>query len=444
MSTTAGFFLVVALIAGAVLIHRRYIKPLQRLRRDLASLAGGRFELPAIPEASTAYRVTAGHILKIAELLRQLDRQTAEEGLSLRRILSAMREGILIVNRDGRITLVNEALQRFFPGAKSPIGRSLLEVLRRHELDQAVTHTLAGGRDQHIELTFDSPGPGGTVAHKHYDIHIAAMSREDGDHPRAALVVLQDVTAIRTLEATRREFVANVSHEFRTPLTVINGFVETLLDGATEDPAMTSRSLSAIHRNVQRLSLLLEDLLTISSLENRARLLDFQPVNLRETMERVCDNLQPGSASRAVVFKIEWGAGAEFAEADPHRIEQVYWNLLSNAIRHAEADPLIVTVTAARAGDSIQMEFSDNGTGIPLEDHAHIFERFYRVHKHRARDAGGTGLGLSIVKNIILAHGGQVSLRSTPGDGATFCISLPVEQNEKSCATFPASRGLNS
>jgi len=258
------------------------------------------------------------------------------------------------------------------------------------------------------------------------------MSRDSEELPQAALIVFQEVTAIRTLEAARREFVANVSHEFRTPVSVINGYVETLLDGATEDPEMTTVSLRAIHRNVQRLSLLLEDLLTISSMEGKGRRLYFSRVNLRKVAERVIENLESGGATRTADFQIEWSESAVFAEVDEHRIEQVYWNLLTNAIRHGESSAPLIQLNARLEGEWVEISIADNGTGIPFEDQAHIFERFYRVHKHRARDAGGTGLGLSIVKNIILAHGGQISLRSTTGDGATFIIRLPVSQKESS------------
>jgi signal transduction histidine kinase len=224
--------------------------------------------------------------------------------------------------------------------------------------------------------------------------------------------------------------VANVSHEFRTPLSVINGYVETLQDGATEDAEMTAVSLSAIHRNVQRLSLLLEDLLTISTMEGKGRRLHFSKVDLRRIAERVIENLDSSGAAKRAIFEINWAEDAIYADADENRIEQVYWNLLTNAIRHGETSTLKIRINSRRDGDSVEISIADNGTGIPLEDQAHIFERFYRVHKHRARDAGGTGLGLSIVKNIILAHGGGISLRSTPGDGATFVIRLPFSQGE--------------
>ena len=403
-------------------VYFRVVKPWRAVRRDLERVATGDYHLPPLSPDYAPYLESATQIRKISRQLEQLDRQIANEGLSLRGILSGMREGILVANRSMRVTLCNQALLAFFPDIKNPVNRTVLEVLRRHEIQQAVETTMATGHERELELPFDT---------RTFVVHVAPLAAENETKPRAALIVFQDITAVRSLEAVRREFVANVSHEFRTPLTIINGYVETLRDGAIEDPAMTEKSLEAIHRNVQRLALLLEDLLTISSMENRSRLLHFANTALRPLVERVIENLTPKIEERSAEIVLDWGEDARHAEIDPSRIEQVCTNLLLNALQHGEVPALKIHLTAKRIGESIQLTFSDNGPGIPLEDQAHIFERFYRVHKHRARDAGGTGLGLSIVKNIVLAHGGSVSLESMPGEGAAFHVTLPVTQSGK-------------
>jgi signal transduction histidine kinase len=201
------------------------------------------------------------------------------------------------------------------------------------------------------------------MSHRHFDIHISPMSKTTEEPPQAALLVFQEVSAIRALESARKEFVANVSHEFRTPVSVINGYVETLLDGATEDPEMTNMSLRAIHRNVQRLSLLLEDLLTISSMESKNRRLHFSKVNVLKLAERVIENLEKGGATKNAVFKIEWANDAVFAEADEQRIEQVYWNLVTNAIRHSETNTPQISLTARLDAGRVEIAIADNGTG---------------------------------------------------------------------------------
>ena len=424
MITLEILLLLAALIGASAFVFMHFLRPWSQIRRDLERLATGNFQLSAVRERPGAYIETTSHIKKISELLQKLDREAADEVLSLRGILSSMVEGILIANRAQRITLVNDALLGFFPTNLSPLGRTVLEFFRRHELQKAVEEALAGRAPQQLEITFEEASPAGTPLKKHFNIHVAFLSPENISQPQAVLLVFQDVTAIRSLEATRREFIGNVSHEFKTPLAIINGYVETLLDGAIDEPEMTDRSLRAIHRNVQRLTLLIEDLLSISQMESRAKLLEIAPINLRDLVNNVLENLEPNISERRAQIEIDWADDAVFAHADSRRMEQVYWNLLSNALRYGDVENLVIRISAWLENGQVVTSFADNGQGIPLEDQAHIFERFYRVRKDRARDAGGTGLGLSIVKNIILAHGGSISVQSTPGHGATFFIRM--------------------
>jgi two-component system phosphate regulon sensor histidine kinase PhoR len=375
------------------------------------------------------YAETTRHVKRISELLLQLDRQIANEDLSLRGILSSMVEGILIIDRSQRITLVNDALLNFFSPGRSAIGRTVLEYFRRHELQNASERALTGAPPQQIELSFETITPKGASTQRHFNIHVAALSPESSSLPQAVLLVFQDVTDVRNLESTRREFIANVSHEFRTPLAIIKGYVETLLDGAMEEPEMAERSLEAIQRNVQRLNLLIEDLLSISKMESRARLLELDSANLHDLMLRVLENLATTISETKARIQIEWPEDARIVQADSPRMEQVYLNLLTNALRYADSGDLVLSITAKRDDTHLTIAIADNGPGIPLSAQPFIFDRFYRVHKDRSRDGGGTGLGLSIVKNIILAHGGTISVESTPGHGATFHIRLPVSQN---------------
>ena len=392
-------------------------------------MASGNFRIPAVQNDPGQYAETARHVKRISELLLQLDRQIANEDLSLRGILSSMVEGILIIDRTQRITLVNDALLNFFSPSRSPIGRTMLEYFRRHELQYACDRALAGGEPQQIELSFETITQKGTSNHRHFNIHVAALSPESSSLPQAVLIVFQDVTDVRNLEATRREFIANVSHEFRTPLAIIKGYVETLLDGAMEEPEMAERSLEAIQRNVQRLNLLIEDLLSISKMESRARLLELDSANLHDLMLRVLENLAPTISETKVRIQIEWPEDARIVQVDSRRMEQVYLNLLTNALRYGDSGDLVLSITAKRDDSHLTIAIADNGPGIPLSAQPFVFDRFYRVHKDRSRDGGGTGLGLSIVKNIILAHGGTISVDSTPGQGATFHIRLPVSEN---------------
>lgn len=415
-------------IAG-FLCYFEILRPFLQIRQSIGRLAQRDFSTAPLTATPGFFQETLRDIRKISELLQQFDRQITDEGFSLRAILSSMVEGVLIADRSQRIRLVNDALVALLGLPHSPLNRPVIEIFRKHELQLALDAALDEGKPQQIEISLEIQSPSGGYATKYFDVHIAGLMPRPQTRPTAALVVFHDVTTIRNLEETRREFLANVSHEFRTPLAIINGYLETLMDGALEDREMAEKSLLAMHKNSRRLSLLIDDLLTISRLEESAKLLEFLPVDLSELLGHVIEHLEPNIAERGASITVDWADDARGMEADGRRIEQVFSNLLGNALRYGEVECLTVRISARREGDAIHISFSDNGPGIPLADQPHIFERFYRVHKDRSRDAGGTGLGLSIVKSVVLAHGGRVAVESMPGRGAAFHVTIPVTQS---------------
>ncbi len=420
----------------ALYVWLRVLIPFHRLRDALRRLAEGDFRSVILPPDTLIYRETSGHVRRISELLQQLDQQIADEGFSLRAILSSMNEGVLITDASQHIRLVNERVHHMFELRQSPINRSVMEVFRSHQLQLAVDQALKGSHPEKIQISV--PAPVGGQA-KHFEVHAGGLDPAATGRPVGVVIVFHDVTALKNLEAVRREFVANVSHEFRTPLAIISGYIETLLDGALDDRPMAEKSLQAMHKNAQRLTLLIEDLLTISRMEHREKPLDVQRVNLREALDRVLEQMEPAMRERKAKIRMEWAADAMMADASAPRIEQVYFNLLENAIRYGGAsDEVQLTIRAVARGENIEITFADNGPGIPLDDQPHIFERFYRVHKDRSRIAGGTGLGLSIVKNVMQAHGGSVSLESKPGAGAAFTVTLPIRRAATVQTQFPA------
>lgn len=416
-----------ALVGLLVFVYLRFVEPLYFLREALRRLAGRDFRPMLMNPRRGAFGQTYGHVRKISELLQQLDQQVIDEEFSLRAILSSMVEGVLITDRAQRIRLVNETLQLMFDLRQSPINRTIMEVFRKYELQQAVEQTLFDGKPRRIAIS-QSPAPGQPI--RHLEVYAAGLNpKTTKGRPLGAVVVFHDVSAVKNLEAVRREFVANVSHEFRTPLAIINGYIETLLDGAMEDPAMATKSLQAMHKSAQRLNLLIEDLLTISRMEHRTPQIRFETTDLGDVLRRVIEHLEPAVTERRARVELDWPTDTAKAEADSRRMEQVFANLLENALRHGQGtQEEIIRISARSDAEFIEIVFADNGPGIPLEDQAHIFERFYRVHKDRSRMAGGTGLGLSIVKHIVLAHGGEVSVESVPGSGAAFKVRLPLRQ----------------
>jgi two-component system phosphate regulon sensor histidine kinase PhoR len=417
------------LVAAAValagwLLWRSWLRPLLDLRDLIRALADDEARTPIVRSSMRPFTQISADLGRVSDRLRRQRRQLADEGFSLRAILGSMIEGVAIVDPTQRIRLANDALFTMFELMISPLNRSVLEVFHNPELSAAIDRSLREVRTIILEIR-DTPRLGDKRRERHYRVHLSPLLPTGSSKPAGVLAVFNEVTEVRALEAVRREFVANVSHEFRTPLAIISGYVETLLDGAIDDRGMAERSLDVIQKNARRLNLLIDDLLTISRMENRQQELDCRPTNLGELLDRVREQLESRIRERGAT--VEAALEVEMAEIDPGRMEQVFYNLLANALQYA-GEGVHVRVTSRLRGDEIEITFSDDGPGIPYHDQPHIFERFYRVHKARSRDAGGTGLGLSIVKHVAVAHGGHVSVRSTPGAGATFRIALPAHR----------------
>ena len=256
-------------------------------------------------------------------------------------------------------------------------------------------------------------------------VNAAVISNSAGER-EGTILVFHDLTRLKQLEHTREEFVANVSHELRTPLSLIKGYVETLLDGARNNPEVAERFLKIIERNTQRLDLLIQDLLTISALESERIKLNLQPVELRPLVEKIFTDLKPPADNKNIELVNRLSELA--ATADVNRLEQVLANLVDNAIKYGRAQGKVIVGGKKLDDGKLEMFVQDDGPGIPAESLDRVFERFYRVDKARSRDQGGTGLGLSIVKHIVQAHGGEVWVKSELGKGATFFFTLPATE----------------
>lgn len=434
MSWFWGLVAAVVLVTIGLVFFFEVLKPLYQLRGALRRLADGDFRPLILRTRSGIFRRSARHIRQIGEQLQVLDRQIADEGFSLRAILSSMVEGVIIVDRVQRIRLANDSFRRIFAPHLSPINRMLIEVLRDHEVDGCVRSLLEKGGSCRMEISTESAngagasGVGASSKPEHFEVFAGALQPRASSSPVGAVIVFHNVTAIRELESVRREFVANVSHEFRTPLSIISGYIETLLDGGMEDSDLARHALRVMYRNSQRINLLLEDLLTLARLEQRTQQLDLQPMDYLKTLKDVVARLEPLISENAAAVEIFTEGGSFAAPGDSRRIQQVFTNLLENALHYGPQGKTVVRITATSGADELEFLFSDNGPGIPPEDQKHIFERFYRVDKHRSRDAGGSGLGLSIVKHIVIAHAGSVGILDSSADGTTFRVAIPLEQ----------------
>jgi two-component system, OmpR family, phosphate regulon sensor histidine kinase PhoR len=403
----------IALIV-AVVISLTAAQLTARRLLDLAdvarTIAGG--QLGARTRSSGNDEITAvGRALdQLAQnLSRTLDELRSERDV-LTGILSSMSEGVLLVGSDGRILLTNPALRAMLLLGSDAVGKSILQVIRNAELNELLRRAADNGTmEDEIELAGLRPR------------RVLVRAVKLRDEAGGLLAVVVDVTELRRLESIRRDFVANASHELRSPLTAVRAAAETLRT-VENDPAAAARFIDLIERNAERLGALIDDLLELSRIESRELKLDIEPLELAPIAER----LLAQHVHRAQVSGISLAHTVESVpavRADRRALEHVLGNLIDNAIKYSFTGAA-VKISAAREEGHVRVSVSDTGPGIPAQHLPRLFERFYRVDAGRSRELGGTGLGLAIVKHLVEAMGGIVSVTSTPGAGSTFSFTL--------------------
>ncbi len=343
--------------------------------------------------------------------------QAAEARARQDALLDSMIEGVLVLDKTGRVQFANRAFAGMFATVGALQGKTVLEALRLNEVEELVARTAREGRvtDHELRLAGDPE--------RWLQINAAAIANVERRR-LGTVLVFHELTHLKKLERTREEFVANVSHELRTPLSLIKGYAETLLGGAKDHPEVAGKFLLAIDRNARRLELLIEDLLTISALESGRLTLNPGRVVLRPLTQEIFAGYQSRAETRRVTLV---NALPELtAHADADRLEQVLGNLLDNAVKYGRDGGTVTVGGRAVAGGMVELYVQDDGPGIPAEARERVFERFYRVDKARSREQGGTGLGLAIVKHIVQSHGGRVWVESEPGRGSKFLLTLPA------------------
>ncbi|MFN7138901.1 MAG: sensor histidine kinase [Limisphaerales bacterium] len=357
---------------------------------------------------------------EVSELKNNQSRALSQFAAEQQVLFNSMVEGVLLLDKDGFIRIANRAFRDMFGLTEGIQGKTILETLRLHEIDEVVNQVRESGQVVGVEI--NPPGLDERVLQVNASSVIDALGELQGN-----ILVFHDLTRLKRLERTRQEFVANVSHELRTPLALIKGYVETLIDGASKDPDLTSKFLGTIDKHADRLTFLIEDLLTISQLESGQIVLNKQPVYLGELATRVAEEL--GASARAKQVSLSCAVDSAFVvQADPQRLEQVLSNLVNNAIKYGgkKNGKIVIHAESAAEGGAI-ISVKDDGPGIPAAARERIFERFYRVDKARSREQGGTGLGLSIVKHIVQSHRGKVWVESEVGKGSAFYFTLPED-----------------
>ena len=348
---------------------------------------------------------------------KQHSQTVAENQAQQEALFNSMAEGVLVLDRSGRIELINQSLRRLLALTAEVRGQTILEAFRLQEL-AAVVERLQ--RDQ-VVRGFELELPG--MDERWLEVSAAAVLDQEGVR-HGAILVFHDLTRLKQLENTRQEFVANVSHELRTPLSLIKGFVETLLEGAKNEPELVSRFLKTIEKHTDRLTYLIEDLLTISRLESGQITMNLQQADLGEEVRRVVDDLQTRADEKKVTIRNVLPTELA-ARADADRLHQVLFNLVENAIKYGKNEGQVSIGGRVLPDQKVELWVQDDGPGLPPEARERVFERFYRVDRARSRETGGTGLGLAIVKHIVQAHGGEVWVKSEMGVGSTFFFTLP-------------------
>jgi two-component system phosphate regulon sensor histidine kinase PhoR len=416
----AGLAVAIGLPLGFVLA-RRVTRPLTEMTTTAALMAGEHDDQIVRTRSTDETGELAKAFNRMAYRLRERMEALNKERNQLLAVLGSMIEGVIAVDLDECIVHMNHAAGTILhASAEASLGRRLWEVTRVPAILETIATILRGSETITLETR---------VMEQRRDQVIAIHATPLWNHKNevaGAVVVLHDITELRRLERIRREFVANVSHELKTPVTAIKGFIETLRESALDDPEQAEHFLDIVARHADRLHAIIEDLLSLSRLEQGAGTSELH--RHEEVLAWVLQNAAQDCAPKAEARQVALDVACEpalRAQINAPLVRQAIVNLLDNAINYSKEGGT-VWLTATRGENEVAVQVRDEGVGIPREHLPRIFERFYRVDKARSREHGGTGLGLAIVKHIALAHGGQVSVTSTVGEGSTFTMHLPM------------------
>ncbi len=417
------FFISIAGIVAALLISQQYVNrilnPVKRLSAASARIAEGQYGLQIIEGAPDEI----GELTHSFNLMSERLLQNIEEGkasaVKTQAILSSMINGIIAVDNERRIMFINPVAEKLLGIRETDVkGNNIMTAVRSTLLNDCLERFLIS--DQAVITDIEVFDP----IHRVVSISATPILTER-QQKMGGIIILQDVTEIRKLEQMRKDFVANVSHELKTPLTSIQGFVETLKAGAAEQKEIRDRFLDILDIESSRLSTLIDDLLVLSDIENRAYIACRDKIDALKSVQEVVEMLSELAQRNGITVTVISTDVLPLVEGNPGWFKQMVINLVDNAIKYTQRNGAVNIALSSGSG-TLEVRVSDTGIGIEPEHLDRLFERFYRVDKARSREVGGTGLGLAIVKHIVIAFGGQIQVRSKIGQGTEFIVQLPA------------------
>jgi two-component system, OmpR family, phosphate regulon sensor histidine kinase PhoR len=414
-----GFLIALAASGVCLFISRRISSPIENMTRVAESYARGDLKLRPDPPDTVELAGLAAALNQMAAQLESRIETVINQRNEYEAVLSSMVEGVIAVDMAQHILSANAAAIKIMGLQNAPLkGRNLLEAIRNRELYRFVTDALAAKDYRERDILLHQEGE--------IILHMQCIPlRNASDECIGTLIVLNDVTQIRNLDTVRREFVANVSHEIKTPLTAIKGFVETLLQGSVETPGEREKFLGIIQKHTDRLGAIVEDLLSLARLERKENdeQENFEPRRIKDVIDTALQVIKSKADEKKIGFELSCDQTIQ-VKMDGTLMEQAIVNILDNAVKYSPAESRVhIEVTSGK--EDLLIHITDHGPGIPNQHLSRLFERFYRVDKARSRKLGGTGLGLAIVKHICQVHGGKVSVESELGKGSIFTIRLP-------------------
>jgi len=409
--------LIIIAIFGFV-ISRMKSRPILEMQNAAERFARGNFSEMIYPPKNPELRILAGSLNDMAKQLDEKINIIGEQKKLQLAVLESMKEGVLAVDYDEKILLMNKTAGIILTiDETNSIGRTLQETIRIPNIQKFVKALMQSGGIEETEFEIKRETD--------KTLQLKGAYLTDNENKNIGVVILiNDITGLRYLDTLKREFVANVSHELKTPITAIKGFVETLRDGAINQPQNAKRFLDIVYKHSERLNAIVEDLLSLSRLEEKSFEIEFESIKIRSLLKTAVDNYEFKSKEKLIEIDLDCEENLS-AKINNQLIVQAVENLIDNAIKYSDIKTHIM-ISAFKDENKLTIKVQDEGCGIPKENFPRLFERFYRIDKSRSRDEGGTGLGLSIVKHIAQVHKGSVEVESEPGKGSTFTIILPV------------------